>query len=75
MTAKLTYTEIRIQKCFVTDDSFLLCENCNATSKTANMFLLFENGAINAIHCYCEKHIAEHLEEYTKELINEYGIK
>jgi hypothetical protein len=70
MTTKFKHTEIRIQPCEVQENVFLFCENCNATYKTANMFLVFGKiGSINTIKCYCDKHIAEHLEEYVKELI------
>lgn len=57
---------INIKKQSLQDD-FFMCENCEATSRTANIFLLIENGIIK---CYCEKHITDHFEEYIKELVS-----
>ena len=72
MTAKFTYTEVKIQKCLVQadeDSAFFMCNNCEATSKTAKMFLLFKDGSDKTTEFYCEKHIGEHLEDYAKELV------
>ena len=66
---KYIYSEIRTQRCLVQTNDLLLCNNCNATAKTANMFLLFKEGSNKTTECYCDKHITEHLEEYIKELI------
>ena len=52
------------------NDIFLMCDNCDATSKTAKMFLLFKNQSDKTTECYCAKHITENLNEYVKELVN-----
>ncbi len=65
------YSEIKIQRSLVEvrRGEIMPCGNCDATGKTANMFLLFKGGSNTTRECYCEKHIIEHLAEYVKELV------